>query len=83
MKRLFFWLIAAAVIACVGAAGYRHFHASRNGSAGDQYRTAAVQRGDIKLTVNSNGTVQPVLSVQVGSYASGPILKVHVDFNDK
>jgi HlyD family secretion protein len=83
MKRLFFWLIAAAVIACVVAAGYSRFHASRNGSANDKYRTAAVQRGDIKLTVNSNGTVQPVLSVQVGSYASGPILKVRVDFNDK
>ena len=29
------------------------------------------------------GTVQPVLSVQVGSYVSGPIQKVYVDFNDK
>jgi HlyD family secretion protein len=81
MKRLFFWLIAAAVITIVLAAGYG-FHVSRNVSAGGKYRTAAGQRGDIKLTVNSNGTVQPVLSVQVGSYASGPIQKVFVDFND-
>ncbi len=82
MKRLLLWLIAAAVIAGLGAAGYSRFHASGNGAANGKYRTAAVQPGDIKLTVNSNGTVQPVLSVQVGSYASGPILKVHVDFND-
>ena len=33
--------------------------------------------------VNSTGTVQPVLSVQVGAFVSGPIQKVCVDFNDK
>ena len=82
MKHIFIWLIAAVVIAGVGAAGYNRFHAPRNTVANGNYRTVAVQRGDIKLTVNSTGTVQPVLSVQVGSYASGPILKVYVDFND-
>jgi HlyD family secretion protein len=33
--------------------------------------------------VNSTGEVKPVLSVSVGSFVSGPILELHVDFNDK
>ena len=42
-----------------------------------------VQRGDVQSVVNSSGTVQPVQSVQVGSFVSGPIRDVCVDFNDK
>ena len=41
-----------------------------------------VRSGEITLIVNSSGTVQPVQSVQVGTFVSGP-LKVYVDFNDK
>jgi HlyD family secretion protein len=82
MKRLLLWLFALVLIAGAGAAGYSRFHASRNETANGKFRTAPVQPSDITLTVNSNGTVQPVLSVQVGSYASGPIQKVRVDFND-
>jgi len=82
-KRRVFWLLA--IIAFVGAigAGYMKLHSYWRKSAADRFRTAAIRRGDIKFEVKSTGTVQPVLSVQVGSYASGPIQKVHVDFNDK
>ena len=48
-----------------------------------QFRAKTVRRGDVALVVNSTGTVQPVLSVQVGAFVSGPIQKVCVDFNDK
>jgi HlyD family secretion protein len=83
MKRIIFWTIVVAAAAGVGAAGYGKFHTANNGGGNDKYRTAAVRRGSIKLVVTSTGTVQPVQSVQVGTYASGPILKVNVDFNDK
>ena len=43
----------------------------------------AVRRGDVKLVVRSTGTVQPVLSVQIGAFVSGPIQSVFVNFNDK
>jgi len=46
------------------------------------FREAAVVRGDITSVVNSTGTVQPVLRVQVGSVVSGPVVALHVDFND-
>ncbi|MGA2253326.1 MAG: efflux RND transporter periplasmic adaptor subunit [Thermoguttaceae bacterium] len=81
MKQFLFWSIVLAGLAAAGAAGYQRYNASR--SASGQYRTKAVRRGDVNLVVNSTGTVQPVLSVQVGAFVSGPIKKVCVDFNDK
>jgi HlyD family secretion protein len=46
-----------------------------------KYLTALVSRGQVETVVNSTGTVKPVLSVSVGAFTSGPIAKVHVDFN--
>ena len=82
MKQLLFWLVTAAVLAGSAAAGYRYFYLPRYGAGSGKYRTVAVRRGDVTQIVNSTGTVQPVLSVQVGSFVSGPVLKVFVDFND-
>jgi HlyD family secretion protein len=47
------------------------------------YREREVTRGDVTFVVNSTGTVQPVLSVQVGSFVSGPIATTQVDFNSR
>jgi HlyD family secretion protein len=48
-----------------------------------RYETAAVQRGDLTVTVTATGTLQPVNQVDVGSELSGIIETVEVDFNDK
>ena len=47
------------------------------------FRQTKVGRGEIVSAVNSTGTVQPVLTVQVGAFVSGPIHKVRVNFNDR
>lgn len=47
------------------------------------YRFADVEEGDIISVVNSTGDVQPVLRVEVGSFVSGPIIELHVDFNSE
>lgn len=47
------------------------------------YRFADVEEGDIVSVVNSTGDVQPVLRVEVGSFVSGPIIELHVDFNSE
>ena len=82
MKRFLFWTIVVGIIVGGGAAGYSHFHGP--GGKGDDsiYRTAPVKRGDITFFTKSSGTVQPVLSVQVGAVVSGPICKVLVNFNE-
>lgn len=45
------------------------------------YRTAAIDRGSITRSVSATGTLQPVVSANVGSTVSGPIQTVEVDFN--
>ncbi len=53
----------------------------RQGSDHTAYRTAAVERGEIVATVVATGTVNPVISVQVGSQVSGMVKHLSADFN--
>ena len=38
--------------------------------------------GDVTQTVSANGTLNPVVLVNVGTQVSGTVKKLHVDFND-
>ncbi len=46
-----------------------------------RFKTAAVERGSIAKVVTATGTVEPVLSVEVGSEVSGTIQSLQADFN--
>jgi HlyD family secretion protein len=46
-----------------------------------QYYTAKVETGEIKQVVEATGTINAVITVQVGSQVSGTIAKLYVDFN--
>jgi len=48
-----------------------------------RYRIQAVARGDLVQTVSANGTLNPVVLVNVGTQVSGTVTKLYVDFNDK
>ena len=45
------------------------------------YRTAKIERGSITAAVASTGTLNPVVSVQVGSQVSGQVKELYVDYN--
>ena len=45
--------------------------------------TVAVSRGDLTITAEATGTIEPVRSVEVKSKASGEILRLHVDVGDE
>src|SRR6267378_3359662 len=47
----------------------------------DRYKTQAVDRGDITMTVTATGTLSAVTTVQVGSQVSGVIARLYADFN--
>ncbi|HZP41584.1 MAG TPA: efflux RND transporter periplasmic adaptor subunit [Candidatus Binatia bacterium] len=47
------------------------------------YVTAVVDRGPITATITATGTVNPLKTVQVGTYVSGPIQAIFVDFNTR
>jgi HlyD family secretion protein len=46
-----------------------------------RYATVVVGRGDVVQTVGATGTLQAVVTVQVGSQVSGTIKELHADFN--
>ena len=48
-----------------------------------RYVTAAAARGDVVSTITASGTVNPVVTVQVGSYVSGPIQALFCDYNTR
>ena len=48
-----------------------------------RYKTQAVEVGDVTKTVSANGTLNPVVVVQVGSQVSGTIDKLYADWNSK
>lgn len=52
-----------------------------NDRGGATYRAEVVDRGTIVTTVTATGTVNPVTTVQVGTYVSGRIIAIDVDFN--
>ena len=82
-KRRVFWTLACMAFVVSVPAGYAKLRSMSRVSAADRFRTATIRRGSVKYEVKCTGTVQPVLSVQVGSYVSGPIKNVRVDFNDE
>ncbi|MGG5820614.1 efflux RND transporter periplasmic adaptor subunit [Falsiroseomonas sp. HW251] len=50
---------------------------------GPRLRTAEADRGPVTAVVAATGTVNPVLSVQVGSQISGQIRELFADFNTR
>ncbi|MGQ0665929.1 MAG: efflux RND transporter periplasmic adaptor subunit, partial [Nitrospiraceae bacterium] len=73
------WLIGGvAALALIGAGVWYWFI---GGPPPVQYKTALVDRGPITAIVTATGTVNPVVSVQVGSQVSGKIAKLFADFN--
>ncbi len=69
----------AAIAAALAAAALVYL--LQGGSASPKYVTAPVTRGAIVRAVNASGSVNPVVTVQVGSYVSGPIQAIYADYN--
>lgn len=45
------------------------------------FTTARVERGDVVASVTAGGTLQPLVTVQVGTQVSGRIASLHADYN--
>ena len=81
MRRLIKWLLILGV--SFRRRGRRRLHGQQylKAKSVPRFTTATVSTGKIETVVNSTGPIKPVQSVSVGSFVSGPIQKIHVDFN--
>ncbi len=71
------------ILAALGAGGYVYWKKTHAPSLEERYKTQALEMGDVTQTVSANGTLNPVVLVNVGTQVSGTVRKLHVDFNDK
>src|SRR6202023_1808619 len=73
------WYIVTSVVILAGL--FAAFGWNRGSQP--QHFTAKVERGDIHDVVEATGTINSVITVQVGSQVSGSIAKLNVDFNSR
>ncbi|MBK8010060.1 MAG: efflux RND transporter periplasmic adaptor subunit [Deltaproteobacteria bacterium] len=77
-----FWMVVLVVMALVvslGVWGRARFRDVPPPS----WKTAAVDRGDIRVTVTATGQLEPLSVVIIGAEINGRIASVDVDFNDQ
>jgi HlyD family secretion protein len=73
-------LITLAVVVIVAAVAYIYAGSDSKQAA---FRLARVERGPVVSTVSSTGTLNAVITVQVGSQVSGQIKELSADFNSE
>lgn len=78
MPRSRLWLAVIAALALLALLGTWWL---RDAEEPRSWVTSPVEKGPIVATVTATGTVNPVKSVTVGTYVSGPIQDIFVDFN--
>lgn len=79
MKRgSWMWIGAGALVAGGGL-----MWMARPSQDGPKWRTAKVDRGDIRQRISATGILNPVVSVTVGSQVSGTISALYADFNSQ
>ena len=77
MKAKLKWIAIAAIVLAAALFGYFRF----TGSSQIQNFTAKVERGSVDDVVEATGTINPIVTVLVGSQVSGTIAELRADFN--
>ncbi|MCW5606073.1 MAG: efflux RND transporter periplasmic adaptor subunit, partial [Burkholderiales bacterium] len=71
----------ALILALAVAGGGVYYWWLKAADAAPEYRLVKVERGSIVSAVSATGTLNPVISVQVGSQVSGQVQEINVDYN--
>lgn len=74
------WIVLAAGALVAGAAG---FYSLRGGDTEVKWRTASIERGDVRQRISATGTLSALVQVNVGTQVSGTISALFVDYNSK
>jgi len=78
-KRWMYWFLAGALVG--GGVWWWKGRGEANGNGAMQYKTVALERGEIVQTVTANGALGAVQTVAVGSEVSGKIVELLADYN--
>jgi len=82
MARFRYKLVAVFSLIAIPA-GIYGFNVWRAAEEVPHYRTEKIAKGNIVKTISANGTLNPVVLVNVGTQISGVVNKLNVDFNDR
>lgn len=75
------WLLAMFLVVILAALFWWRFHSGDETK--NRYKVQAVDRGDIRQVITANGTLNPVVLVNVGTQVSGTIKALYTDFNER
>lgn len=81
LKKPWLWISVTGLAVVLAATGSYFYFTAAGGTP--EYVTAAARLGDITQTVSANGTLNPVVEVNVGSQVSGTVEKLHADYNSR
>jgi len=71
------------VLLATAGFAYVYWGGGRDAAAEARYRTQVIERGDLTQLASANGTLNPVVLVNVGTQVSGTVTKWYADFNDQ
>lgn len=75
-------LLGVVIVALLGAGAW-YWTARKSDGAESAYRSATVERGDIRVAISATGTLSAISTVTVGSQISGQVTDVLVDYNSE
>ena len=83
MKLLVKTLLIVVGLGVVAGGGWYAVKHGQQKTPEQLYRLESAKKGDITQTVSANGTLNPIVLVNVGTQVSGTVTQLYVDFNDK
>jgi HlyD family secretion protein len=81
-RRKRYWIILVIVILILAGGFFVYQLAGQKGS-NQKFRLVKVERGEISFVVTATGTINPVITVLVGSQVSGTIKALYADYNSR
>ena len=75
--------IALVILGAIGYFSYGPIARKIEENNKPRWRTVKAKVGTLKQQVSATGTVRPVKKVQIGSFVSGPIVDLYVEFNQE
>jgi HlyD family secretion protein len=83
MKHIGKIVIGVAVVASLVGGGVWYVRQQAAQDPEVRYKLTTLETGSVTQTVSANGTLNPLVLVNVGTQVSGTVRKLYVDFNDK